>query len=65
MGSHRRSRDFYQEAAAVWDSATLHAKDVEDQATQAEMVAPERVSRVKAENATALAFAHEDDEGFV
>jgi hypothetical protein len=29
------------------------------------MVAPERVSRVKAENATALAFAHEDDEGFV
>jgi hypothetical protein len=50
------------EAATVWDSATLRVKDVEDQASLAESVAPERVSRAEAENATALASAHEDDE---
>jgi hypothetical protein len=30
---------FAQEAAAVWDSATLHVKDVEDQADLAEIEA--------------------------
>jgi hypothetical protein len=49
----------------VWDSATLHVKDVEDQADLAEIEARERVSRVEAENDVALDFAHKDSEGLV
>jgi hypothetical protein len=47
------------------DSAALRVKDVEDRAALAEMVALEKVSRVEVENATTLASAHEDVEGFV
>jgi hypothetical protein len=42
-----------REASAARDSATLRDKDVEDQATLAERVALERMSRV--ENAMTLA----------
>jgi ketosteroid isomerase-like protein len=47
-----------------WDSAALRVKDVEDWAALVEREALERVSRVKAENATVLASAHEDAKGF-
>jgi hypothetical protein len=53
-----------REAIAVQDSAVVHVKDAEDQAVQAEREALERVSRAKAESATALASTHEDAEGF-
>jgi hypothetical protein len=49
-------------AAAVQDNATLHVKDAEDQATIAQREVLEWVSRAEAENATALASAHEDSE---
>jgi hypothetical protein len=41
------------------DNATLRVKDAEDQVTQAEGEAPERVSRVEAENVVVLASARE------
>jgi hypothetical protein len=52
-----------QEAAAAWDSAAILDKDVEDPAALVERKAWERVSRVEAGNATALACAHEDAHG--
>jgi hypothetical protein len=54
-----------QEVATVRDSVALHAKDAEDWATLAEREALEKVWRVEAENAMALASTHEDVEGFV
>jgi hypothetical protein len=53
-----------REAAAAWDSATLHVKDVEDRAVLVEREALERVSRAEAEKAVVLDFAHEDAKGF-
>jgi hypothetical protein len=47
---------------AVLDVETLF--DAEGWATQVEREALERVSRVKVENTTVLAFTHEDAEGF-
>jgi hypothetical protein len=53
-----------REAATTRDSAALHGKDAEDQATLGGgREALERVSRVKAENVMALASAREDAEG--
>jgi hypothetical protein len=54
-----------QEADAALDSTTLCVKDVEDWAIIAEREAGERVSRSEAENAAALAFAHENAEALV
>jgi hypothetical protein len=54
-----------QEAAAAWGSTVIHVKDAEDQAGLMEREARERVSRVEAENAAALASAREDAEGLV
>jgi hypothetical protein len=54
-----------QEAIAEWDSIALHVKDAEDQAALEEREAWERVSRVEAENTTALASTDEDAEGLV
>jgi hypothetical protein len=54
-----------QEAAAVWDNATLYVKDAEYWVVLVESEAQERVSRVEAENGAALTSAHEDAEGFV
>jgi hypothetical protein len=54
-----------QEADAALDSTTLCVKDAEDRATIAEREARERVSRMEAENAAALACAHEDAEALV
>jgi hypothetical protein len=48
-----------REAVAVQDSATLCVKDAVNRATLVE-----RVSRAEVENATALASAHKDVEGF-
>jgi hypothetical protein len=53
-----------REAATARDSATLSVKDAEDRATLAEREALERVSRAEAKNATTLASAREDAEGF-
>jgi hypothetical protein len=53
-----------QEAVAVQDSANLCVNDAEDRSTLVMREAPERVSRVKAKNAMALASAREDAEGF-
>jgi hypothetical protein len=53
------------EAVAAPDSAALRVKDAENRAALAEREALERVSRVEAESAAALASAHEDAEGFV
>jgi hypothetical protein len=53
-----------REAVVAQDSATIHVKDEEDQAALAEREALERVSRVQEKNATALAFAREEAEGF-
>jgi hypothetical protein len=44
----------------MWDSVTLCVKDAEDQASLAERVALEQVSRTEAENAMALASTRED-----
>jgi hypothetical protein len=52
------------EAIVAQDSATIHVKDEEDRAALAEREALEKVSRVQLENATALAFAREEVEGF-
>jgi hypothetical protein len=49
-----------QEAAVAQNNAALHVKDAKDWATLEEREALERVSRVEAENTTALASAHED-----
>jgi hypothetical protein len=54
-----------QEATMTQDSAAIHVKDAENQAALKERVAWERVSRVKAENATVLASSHGDAEGLV
>jgi uncharacterized hydantoinase/oxoprolinase family protein len=54
-----------RKAIAVWDSTTLHVEGVEDWAALAEREALERVSRSDAKNATTLASACEDVEGFV
>jgi hypothetical protein len=51
------------EAATTRDIATLHIKDVEDQATLAEGEALERLCRAKVENSIVLASAHPDTEG--
>jgi hypothetical protein len=51
------------EAAAAWDSVTLHVKDVEGWSSLAEREVLEWVSRAEAENTTALASTHEDTEG--
>jgi hypothetical protein len=48
--------------AAVQDNATRHVKDAEDRAALAEREVLEWVSKSEAENATALASAHEDSE---
>jgi hypothetical protein len=53
------------EATTAWDSIALLVKDVEDRTTLVVWEARERVSRVKAENAMALASTHEDAEGLV
>jgi hypothetical protein len=47
------------------DSTALCFEDTEDRAALVEREAWERVSRVVAENTTALAFAREDAEGLV
>jgi hypothetical protein len=52
-----------REALAARDSVTLCVKDVEERATLAERETLERVLRVEAEKATALASTHEDAEG--
>jgi hypothetical protein len=52
------------EAIVAQDSATIHVKEEEDRAALAAREALERVSRVQEENATALAFAREEAEGF-
>jgi hypothetical protein len=52
-----------QEATAARDSATILVKGVEDWNALTERGAWERVSRLEAENAAALAFAREDVEG--
>jgi hypothetical protein len=52
------------EAATAWGSTALHVRDVQDWATLVEREALERVSRAEAENATMLASAHQDAEGF-
>jgi hypothetical protein len=49
----------------VWDSTTLRVKDAEDRAALGEREARERVSRVEAKNAMALASVPEDAEGLV
>jgi hypothetical protein len=49
-----------QEATTVQDSTALHVKDAEDWAALAEREDQERVSRVEAENTTALATAQKD-----
>jgi hypothetical protein len=54
---------FAQEAATAQDSTTILFKDAEDWAAPTKREAHERVSRVEAENATALASACEDAEG--
>jgi hypothetical protein len=54
-----------QEVAMVWDSTALRVKDAEDWAALGEREARERVSRVEAKNAMALASAREDAEGLV
>jgi hypothetical protein len=53
-----------QEATVARDNATLCVKDVEDQASQVEREALERLLRAEAENAVVLAAAHEGGEGF-
>lgn len=54
-----------QEVVAAWDSTTVHIRDTEDQAILVEGEAQERMSKVEAKNAVALASAHEDTEGLV
>jgi F0F1-type ATP synthase membrane subunit b/b' len=49
----------------VWDGTVVRIKDAEDQATQVEREAQERVSRMEEENAAALASTREDIEGHV
>jgi hypothetical protein len=44
----------------AWDNAAIRVKDAEDQATLAVREAWERVLRVEAENAVALASTRED-----
>jgi hypothetical protein len=51
-----------REASAVRDSAALRVEDAEFRAALAEREAVERLSRVDAENAMALASAREDAE---
>jgi hypothetical protein len=53
------------EAAAARDITTLRVKDTEDRASLMEREAQERVSTMEAENAVALASAHEDAKGLV
>jgi hypothetical protein len=53
------------EAAAAWDGTVVHIRDAEDRVALVEREAWERVSRVETGNATVLAFAHENAEGFV
>jgi hypothetical protein len=47
------------------DIAALHVKDAENQAALVEREALERVSRMEAENASVLASASKDVEGFL
>jgi hypothetical protein len=54
-----------QEATMAWDSTTVDIRDAEDQSTLSEREAREMGSRVEAENAAMLAYAHEDTEGLV
>jgi hypothetical protein len=54
---------YAQETIAVRDSTTLCVKDAENRTALADREALERVSRVEAENATALASSCEDAEG--
>jgi hypothetical protein len=49
----------------MWDSATIFIKDVKGRTALVEREAQERVLRVETENATALAFSREDEEGLV
>jgi hypothetical protein len=53
-----------REAVAVQDSTALRAKEAKDWASLVEREALERVRRTEVENATALASACEDVEGF-
>jgi predicted nucleic acid-binding Zn-ribbon protein len=54
-----------QEAVVVWESVVALIRNAEDQAALAEREARERVLRVKAKSAAALASTREEAEGLI
>jgi hypothetical protein len=54
-----------QDSTVMWDSATLHVKDAEDQGALAEREAQERMSRVEAGKAAVSVSSREDADDLV